>query len=178
MVDFDKDFLNANVALLILLLIPIGFYIRTLNKAVRVCSNQTPAISPRLLWLMLIPAFNVFWHFYSVLKMSKSLDYEISGRKIEMPAKPGLKLGLITCTLSSIWLLSLIGLMYSISVRETAGVFNNTVSPNLLAVWITTGNIVRLLGLVTGIAALVCWIGYWAFISRCSRKLHSASAHS
>ena len=48
---------------LLLLLLPQIFYIRTLQRALQRCSPESQTMRPALVWLILIPGFNLFWHF-------------------------------------------------------------------------------------------------------------------
>ena len=51
-----------------------------------------------MVWLMLIPAFNLLWHFVIVLNMSKSLRNEYSARGFALTERdPGQNIGLAMC---------------------------------------------------------------------------------
>ena len=41
--------------------VPMFFYILTLRRAVRAC--ESPTISARALWILLIPVLGSIWHF-------------------------------------------------------------------------------------------------------------------
>jgi hypothetical protein len=80
-----------------ILLVPTIFYLLTLQKALNRCSPECRAMNPGLVWLMLIPLFNIVWHFFIVLNMAKSLAAEFQKRGIAEDPSPGQTLGLVMC---------------------------------------------------------------------------------
>ena len=82
-----------------LLLLPMIFYILTVRRALDRCARESRTIGPDLPWLLLIPLFNLFWHFYIVLGLSRSLGNEFQRRQIQAETNPGLALGLAVCIL-------------------------------------------------------------------------------
>jgi hypothetical protein len=90
------------VVILLILCIPILigiFYCLTLQKALSRCAPQNRAMSPGLVWLFLIPVFNLVWHFFIVINMSKSLHAEFAYRGIQEEPNPGQGIGLAACIL-------------------------------------------------------------------------------
>jgi hypothetical protein len=84
----------------LLVLVPGILYILTLRNTLLKCSPQSRTIDPGKLWLLLIPIFNLGWHFVVVSNMSSSLSKEFALRGI--PSKdhePGKMLGLAMCIL-------------------------------------------------------------------------------
>jgi hypothetical protein len=81
-------------------LIPTIFYLLTLQKALNRCAPASRAMSPGMVWLMLIPIFNLVWQFFIVLNMSKSLAAEFQRRGIPEEPEPGQTIGLIMCVSS------------------------------------------------------------------------------
>ena len=80
-----------------IMLVPTIFYLLTLQKALNRCSPECRAMNPGLVWLMLIPLFNVVWHFFIVLNLAKSLAAEFQKRGIAEDPNPGQTLGLVMC---------------------------------------------------------------------------------
>ncbi len=76
------------------------FYCLTLQKALERCAPQNRAMSPGLVWLFLIPLFNLVWHFFIVLNMAKSLHAEFMYRGIVEEPNPGQGIGLAACILN------------------------------------------------------------------------------
>ena len=70
------------------------FFILTLQKALNRCSPENRAMQPGMLWLLLIPLFNIVWIFFVVLNMAKSLGAEFLKRGIVSEPEPGKTLGL------------------------------------------------------------------------------------
>ena len=80
-----------------ILLIPLIFYCLTLQKALNRCSPECRAMNPPMVWLLLIPLFNIVWQFIVVLNMAKSLGAEFQKRGIAADPNPGQTLGLVMC---------------------------------------------------------------------------------
>lgn len=71
------------------------FYILTLSRALSKCSAAARTIQPGMLWLLLIPFFNLIWNFFVVLGMAKSLGNEFRIRGTQAAeAEPGKSIGI------------------------------------------------------------------------------------
>lgn len=92
-------FIIAFLIVFAISLVPAIFYILTLQKALNKCNPENRDMSPGLIWLYLIPLFNLFWHFMIVFKMASSLEKEFKSRQIETDPMPGKTLGLVMCIL-------------------------------------------------------------------------------
>ncbi len=74
---------------LVVISIVIGiFYCLTLQKALSRCSPQNRTLSPGLVWLYLIPVFNLVWHFFIVINLAKSLHAEFVSRNMVEEPEP------------------------------------------------------------------------------------------
>jgi|SRR5215471_10020448 len=123
-------------------------YLLTLRKALARCADQSRETSPNSVWLMLIPIFQLGYHFVLVRQVSKSLGNELTRRGIaKAGVEPGKTLGLYMC------------ILFVIVVCLSA--FSSQLGS-------TTG--VTFLGLVQ-IAAWVCWILYWVEVAKSSAKI-------
>jgi hypothetical protein len=78
------------------------FYCLTLQKALNRCAPQNRAMSPGLVWLFLIPVFNLIWHFFIVINLAKSLHAEFVMRNLAEEQSPGQGIGLATCILNAV----------------------------------------------------------------------------
>jgi hypothetical protein len=119
---------------LAILLLPTIFYLLTLQRALSRCAVESRTMSPGLVWLALIPVFNLVWAFFIVNALSNSLHAEFTRRGLAVEPQPARGLGLalaILCALS----------------------------------------IVPVVNILTGIAALVCWILYWVKIAEYSARI-------
>jgi hypothetical protein len=54
-------------------------------------------MSPGLIWLALIPGFNLIWDFFVVINLGDSLDKEFKKRGVITEAYPGKSMGLAFC---------------------------------------------------------------------------------
>jgi hypothetical protein len=66
-------------ALLVVLIIYI-FYLLTLQKALSRCSPRNRLMEPGLVWLFLIPCFNIIWQFFIAVRVPGSLQNEFRDR--------------------------------------------------------------------------------------------------
>jgi hypothetical protein len=78
-----------------ILLVPMIFYMLTLQKALQRCSPECRAMSPGLVWLLLIPFFHIVWNFVVVINVAKSLGCEFRKRGIAEEPAPGQTMGII-----------------------------------------------------------------------------------
>ncbi len=92
--EFAAIFMVILIALAIAL-IPMIFFIITLQKALSRCAPQNRAMPPENAWLLLIPIFNWIWMFIVVGNMAKSLaaEYTMRGLPLEEP-EPGKPIGM------------------------------------------------------------------------------------
>jgi hypothetical protein len=104
------------VALIVLViaLIPMVFYILTLQKALNKCAPENRAMQPGMIWLLLVPLVNLVWSFFVVLNMAKSLGAEFQKRGMAEEPEPGKKLGLIMCVLFCCGIIPLLGALCSL----------------------------------------------------------------
>lgn len=115
-------------------LLPMIFFLYTLQKALSRCEPGSRTMVPGQVWLCLVPVFNLIWAFFVVNALSDSLHREFTRRGMAEEPQPGRSLGMAFAILGVV-------------------------------------SIVPILGFVTGIAALVCWILYWVKIAAYSAKI-------
>jgi len=100
----------------LLLLVPGIIYLITLQKALDKCAPTTRTMQPGMVWLLLIPLFNVIWHFFVVLGIAKSLANEFARRGMpSSEAEPGRSIGLAMCTLACCGLIPVLGVLASLA---------------------------------------------------------------
>ena len=92
--------LTAVLIIFAIMIVPTIFYLLTLQKALNRCSPENRAMNPPMVWLMLIPLFNLVWQFIVVLNLAKSLGAEFQKRGIPEDPNPGQTLGLVMCVSS------------------------------------------------------------------------------
>lgn len=117
-------------------LIPVIFYLLTLQRALARCSPVSRTMEPGMVWLCLIPFFSLIWNFFVVMALGKSLGNEYARRGIPSPEPlPGQPIGLamsicMCCSIIPVLgiLASLAGLvlwiMYWIKIANYSGVLN------------------------------------------------------
>lgn len=98
-----------------IMLLPMIFYLLTLQKALNRCSPENRAMAPAMVWLNIIPFFGIVWHFFVVINMAKSLGAEFQQRQIEEEPEPGKKIGMIMCILACCGIIPLIGSLLSLA---------------------------------------------------------------
>ncbi len=103
------------VVVLGLAMLVVGIlYLLTLQKSLNRCSPESRAMAPGLVWLMLIPLFNLVWQFFVVLNIAKSLQAEFALRGIDAEPEPGKKIGLAMCILNACGLIPVVGAFLSL----------------------------------------------------------------
>ena len=95
-------------------LIPYIFYLLTLQKAFNRCAPENRALAPGLVWLLLIPLFNLVWHFLVVINLAKSLEAEFQKRGIAEEPKPGQTIGMVMCILNACSIIPFLGILCSL----------------------------------------------------------------
>lgn len=78
------------------------FFCLALIKTLSLVKEENRKITPILVWLILIPGFNVLWNFFVVIRMSQSIKNELDSREFEVEGNPTLYVGLSYAILSSI----------------------------------------------------------------------------
>jgi hypothetical protein len=58
-------------------------FILNLQKTLAACSQENRAMEPGLVWLALIPLFNLFWIIWTVIKIRDSLQKEYEARSLD-----------------------------------------------------------------------------------------------
>ena len=64
-------------AMAMVMIAPVIFYLLSLQKTLRLAGPNNRRMRPGLIWLNLIPVFNLGWHLYTVLKISETLTATI-----------------------------------------------------------------------------------------------------
>jgi len=100
----------------LLFLLPAIFYLLSLQKALERCSPASRTMQPGMVWLLLVPLFNMIWNFFVVLALAKSLANEFARRGIPSPeAEPGQSIGLAMCICTCCGIIPVLGLLASLA---------------------------------------------------------------
>jgi hypothetical protein len=91
-------------------LIPIIFYLLTLQKTLNEVSPHNQKLPPGQVWLILIPLFGLVWSFIVVNRIADSLKAEFAERGVEVAeVRPGYNIGLAYCILYCCSIVPLLG---------------------------------------------------------------------
>jgi hypothetical protein len=85
-------------------------YLQTLQNALKRCAPASRTMQPWMVWLLLIPAFGLLWHFVVVVYIAKSLRNEFA--RLEIPSSesaPGQNIGLAACACNCCIFIPLLG---------------------------------------------------------------------
>jgi len=122
-------------------------FFMTLIKALNRCAPGNRSMEPEMVWLNLIPIFNLYWNFHTVNNVGDSLKREFADRDLDNGSDYGKSLGTIMlATEIGSWVVSNVG--------------NAADSPP-----------VSLIGSVLSLAGLVLFILYWVRIAGFSGQL-------
>jgi len=96
-------------------LLPKIFYLLTLQKAFNKCAAGNRTMSPGLVWLLLIPLFDLIWHFFVVRNIADSLGREFQARGVAAEPNPGRELGYAMCALNAAIVIPFIGILAALA---------------------------------------------------------------
>ncbi|AQT67315.1 hypothetical protein STSP2_00458 [Anaerohalosphaera lusitana] len=101
--------LIGGVVLIITAIVVQILYLLTLAKALKKCSPANREMPPGLVWLELIPVFNLIWRFFNVINVSDSLGREFRSRNMNEEASPARTSGMLYSIFSCGGVIPLIG---------------------------------------------------------------------
>ncbi len=91
------------------------FYILTLSRALGKCRPSAKTMEPGMLWLLLIPLFNLIWNFFVVLALAKSLGNEFRLRNIpNQESEPGKTIGMAMAVCGACSIIPLVNILTGI----------------------------------------------------------------
>jgi hypothetical protein len=97
-------------------LIPMIFFLLTLQNTLNAISFENRKMEPSLVWLSLIPLFGLVWQFIIVDRMAGSLQAEFAKRGMATEeVRPGNSIGLAYCILFCCSLIPFLGYITSIA---------------------------------------------------------------
>ncbi|MCW3071580.1 MAG: hypothetical protein JWO44_1470 [Bacteroidetes bacterium] len=106
----------AVIAGILIGLIPMIFYLLTLQNTLNEVSPHNRQMPPGQVWLMLIPFFGMVWQFIVVNRIADSLRAECTERNIPMEEeRPGASIGLAYCILFCCGIIPILGSLASIA---------------------------------------------------------------
>jgi divalent metal cation (Fe/Co/Zn/Cd) transporter len=107
--------LGGGCLIFVLLGLAIGiaivvFYILTMQKALNLAGERHQKMQPGMVWLMLIPLFNLVWHFFVVKNVSESIKSWAAenGAKVD---DAGYTIGLVGCIANCVGFIPIINIL-------------------------------------------------------------------
>ena len=98
----------------VIILIPAVFYLLTMQKALTLAGDQYRTLNPGLVWLMFIPLFNIVWHFFVVMHVSKSVKAWGTAHGVDF-GDGGWGIGLTACILHCCGIIPILGILASLA---------------------------------------------------------------
>jgi hypothetical protein len=95
-------------ALVAVWFVPLVFFLISMQGALRAVSPKNRGLSPGLVWLDLIPFFNLAWNFVVVIQVSQALKRELEERGIKDCGDCGYAIGL---AMSILWICAIVPLL-------------------------------------------------------------------
>ncbi len=103
-------FAGWRLGIWIIVLVVFILYLITLMNTLNAVSPQNRRLTPGLVFLLLIPLFNLVWNFIVVTKIRDSLQAEFSARNLQAQGF-GYGVGLAMCILYIVSIIPLINLL-------------------------------------------------------------------
>ncbi len=86
------------------------FYILSMQKALTLAGPQHRKLEPAMAWLLLIPLFNLVWHFFVVKHVSDAIRNWAAARGVQVD-DAGYTFGLITCIANCCAIIPIVSLL-------------------------------------------------------------------
>ena len=108
------------IIFLVIFIIPVCFFLLTLQNTLKIISPENRKMSPGNVWLILIPLFGMAWQFIMVRRIADSISEECVRLNIDVKEKmPTYTIGLIYCISSIIFLIPITKTVGSIAALVT-----------------------------------------------------------
>lgn len=121
-----------------------SFFAIAIIKTLELISPQNRRIVPGLVWLIVIPGFNLLCNFFVAIRLSESLKNELDDRDFEVSGRPTLLLGLAYAIISVLPIFLPAVTMPANTAAPTPADLKNLLPSGIL-----------------GLASIVLFIQYW-----------------
>lgn len=171
---YQAGYAFGQIFAFLLFLVPSVFFLLTQQNTLKAIRRDNRRLRPGLVWLQLIPIFNLYWMFIVVTRIADSIYKEHSSLTDDsilgvadpdaaegFGKRPTYRIGIAYCLLNLLIPLLII----------TIDMFTSTI------VMIPT--LYKMLGFVLGfvcLAVITCWIIYWVKLAGEKRKLQYLQA--
>jgi len=95
-------------------LVAFIFFLLTEHRALGSCAPENRKMEPGMVWLQLVPVFNVVWQFLVVLAIAESFQREFEKRGLAVEPHPSKGIGLAVCILNCTTLIPVVNWLTSI----------------------------------------------------------------
>ncbi|MFA6058813.1 MAG: hypothetical protein WC756_11490 [Taibaiella sp.] len=100
---------------LVVFLIPVIFYLITLQNTLKAISPENRKMEPGMVWLLLIPIFNIVWNFIVVNRMADSIQAELQKKGVSLTERPAYNVGIAMCIIGCVTWIPQLGSVLSIA---------------------------------------------------------------
>lgn len=101
--------------ILVAFLVPLVFYLITLQNTLKTIQPQNRRMPPGQVWLLFIPLFNIVWQFIVVSRVAESIQAEQRARGVMYPDASVRSVGIAFCTLNCVSIIPLVGALARIA---------------------------------------------------------------
>src|SRR5262249_51882422 len=144
---------------LIIAIVIAVFYLLTLQKALSRVARRNRLMEPGMVWLSLIPIFNIYWNFMVATRIPDSLRNEFRDRGEDDGSDYGKSIGLTNAILGVV----------SIPLNMASGALEKVPAAGML---------IGIILLIMSITSLVLFIIFWVKIAGYSGKLAAPPRYS
>jgi hypothetical protein len=92
----------VSCVLLLLVFILAIFFLVSMSKALDRCRPRNRSMEPGMVWLMLIPLFNIIWSYFLVNRVTESIKREFRSRGWPQSGDFGQGIGMTACVIWSV----------------------------------------------------------------------------
>ncbi|MBS1607086.1 MAG: hypothetical protein JST42_30825 [Bacteroidetes bacterium] len=167
MTPYAQGYLLGQLFALLLFVLPIILFLLSQQRTLQVIRPEYRELRPGLVWLQLIPLFNLYWMFVVVTRIADSISKELVAREGDsilgitdydavqaVSHRPTYKIGMTYCFL---YLACPVLIIFVNLFADPGGVLVDRVFPVILGIiWL---------------ALSTCWIVYWVKLVQNKRKL-------
>tara|TARA_B100000902_G_scaffold327192_1_gene322628 strand:- start:1621 stop:2118 length:498 start_codon:yes stop_codon:yes gene_type:complete len=112
---FASSIIFFFIFIILLFLLPYFFFLIHLSKLFNKCNAKNRKMDGGLVWLLLIPVFNIGWIFYVIFNVRDTLKSEFNSRQIEADdVEFGFSVGLAYAITSACCIIPFLGVFCSI----------------------------------------------------------------
>lgn len=97
-----------------IILIPAIFYLITLQNTLKAISPENRRMEPGMVWLLLIPLFNIIWNFIVINRMADSIQAELQKKGMSVTERPAYNVGIAMCIIGCVTWIPVVGSLASI----------------------------------------------------------------